>query len=103
MACRVLSQASASLMKELPKALDSLTTLDGWVILCAFKSSAINKSIAANLGDFPADWSYKLQMQLNRDTCQRPHLREMVRHGWKFFQNILFENGERLSLQAVCD
>lgn len=103
LACRVLSQASAKLMAELPKTLESLTTLDGWVVLCALKSSTLKKSVAASVNELPSDWSVKWQKQINGDTCQKPHLRQMVQHGWKFFQRVSFENGETLSFQADCD
>lgn len=102
-ACRVLSQASAKMMAELPKALDSLTTLDGWVVLCALKSSILKKSVAASVNEFPSDLSVKWQTQFNVDTCRKPHLSQMVQHGWKFFQEISFEGGETLSFQADCD
>lgn len=100
--CAMGDRLAKSLQPELPKMVDSSTRIDGIVALCAVRTLTWNKTLMAVPSDMRDGWQGRKQAQWNAIVCGNTAFAPMYRRGWTFTQNLTFQDGTRVVMDAKC-
>ncbi len=101
-ACERLRATAREVTAELPMMIDTVTRLDGMSVICSLRAVTWNKFIRADMSEMREGWQNRKQAQFNGIICGNASFVPLARRGWRFTQNLTFQSGERIIMDADC-
>ena len=100
--CSMMVKIANDMQAELPKMVDRVTRLDGFVVLCSLRTVSNAKFIDADLAQMRSGWRERKQRQWSEINCKNEAFLRMIKRGWRFVQFFTLRSGERYSMDAIC-
>lgn len=101
-ACIQMKDIAVGVTSELPMMVDIVTRMDGMSVICSLRTVSWNKFIVTDIAKMRDGWRDRKQNQFNNIVCNNEAFRPMAQRGWRFVQNLTFESGERIIMDANC-